>query len=316
MASTPCFIGIDVSKHQLDMHVRPEDRLYSFAYDGVGVATLIQQLHQFKPQLIVIEATGGYEHQLVAELVNEQFPVAVVNPRWVRSFARASGQLAKTDSIDGAVLSNFADKMRPPVRPIADQNLHELRSLLVRRRQIVDMIVAERNRQETAPKRIVRQIDTHIKWLQKRLTEADDDLRGHIEASPLWKAKDDLLQSAPGIGPATSMTLLAALPELGSLNRRQIAALVGVAPINKDSGKFQGRRATQGGRANVRCVLFMATLAGVRFNPVLAQFYKRLIAAGKPKIVAIVACMRKLLTILNTMVKANTPWNTEYEKTA
>jgi transposase len=278
------------------------------------LAALIQELHHLQPELIVLEATGGYEHQLVGELVNHQLPVAVVNPRWVRNFARALGQLAKTDAIDGAVLSEFADKMRPQPRVVPDENLHELRALLVRRRQIVDMIVAEKNRQETASKRIARQIQTHIHWLEKRLTEADDDLRRHIESSPVWKAKDTLLQSTPGIGPACSMTLLAALPELGSLNRHQIAALVGVAPINKDSGKFRGRRTTQGGRAQVRCVLFMGTIAATRFNPVIANFYKRLLAGGKPKMVAIVACMRKLLTILNTMLKSGVPWNPQYEK--
>lgn len=316
MTSVPRFIGIDVSKQQLDVHIRPDDRHHQFPYDGIGVAALVQELHRLQPELIVLEATGGYEHQVVAELVNEQFQVAVVNPRWVRNFARASGQLAKSDAIDGAVLSEFADKMRPQPRTLPDDNLIELRALLVRRRQIVDMIVAEKNRQENASKRIARQIQTHINWLQKRLTEADDDLRQHIESSPIWKTKDTLLQSTPGIGPACSMTLLAALPELGLLNRHQIAALVGVAPINKDSGKFRGRRTTQGGRTQVRCVLFMSTLAAIRFNPTITRFYKRLLAAGKPKMVAIVACMRKLLTILNAMLKSDTPWNTTHEKIA
>jgi len=316
MASAPRFVGIDVSKQVLDIHVRPDDRHVPFQYDAVGLAALIEELRQLVPELIVIEATGGYEHRVVAELVNEHFPVAVVNPRWVRNFARASGQLAKTDEIDGAVLSEFADKMRPQPRVVLDEHLHELRSVLVRRRQIVDMIVAENNRKETAPKPIARQIDTHIKWLQKRLSEADEDLRRRIESSPIWKAKDDLLQSTPGIGPATSTTLLAALPELGSLNRHQIATLVGVAPINRDSGKFRGRRTIQGGRCSVRRVLFMATLSGIRFNPILATFYKRLLAAGKPKIVAVVACMRKLLVILNTMLKTNTAWNPSYEQKA
>jgi transposase len=314
MSSVPRFIGIDVSKQQLDVHVRPDERRYQFAYDQAGLNNLIEELHRLKPELIVLEATGGYEHQLVAELVNNQLPVAVVNPRWVRNFARASGQLAKTDAIDGAVLSEFAEKMRPQPRPIADDELNELRALIVRRRQLVDMIVAEKNRQEKAPKRIARHIQTHIDWLQKRLAEVDDDLRRHIESSPIWKAKDDLLQSTPGIGPACSMTLLASLPELGSLSRHQIAALVGVAPFNKDSGKSRGRRTTQGGRANVRCVLFMSTLAAIRFNPVIARFYRRLLAAGKTKMVAMVACMRKLLTILNAMLKSGTPWNSDYEK--
>lgn len=314
MSSVPRFVGIDVSKQQLDVHVRPDNRRYQFPYDQAGLAALFEELHRLQPSLIVLEATGGYEHQLVAELANCQHPVAVVNPRWVRNFARASGELAKTDAIDGAVLSDFAEKMRPQPRPIPDDDLSELRALIVRRRQLVDMIVAEKNRQEKAPKRIARQIQTHINWLQKRLTEADDDLRRHIEASPIWKAKDDLLQSTPGIGPACSMTLLAALPELGCLSRHQIAALVGVAPFNKDSGKSRGRRTTQGGRANVRCVLFMSTLAAIRFNPVIARYYRHLLAVGKPKMVAMVACMRKLLTILNAMLKSGTPWNSNYEK--
>ena len=308
------FIGIDVSKQNLDVHVRPDDLRYQLSYDAAGLAALVEQFHGLQPELIVLEATGGYEHQLVAELVNDQLPVVVINPRWVRNFARASGQLAKTDAIDATVLSAFAEKMRPPIRPLPDDDLKELRGLLVRRRQIVDMIVSEKNRQYTAPKRIARQIQTHINWLEKRLDEADDDLRRHIEASPLWKAKDDLLQSAPGIGPACSMTLLAALPELGTLNRHQIAALVGVAPINKDSGRFRGRRTTQAGRSHVRSLLFMSALSAIRFNPVIARFYKHLLAAGKPKMVAMVACMRKLLTILNTMLKSSTPWISNYEK--
>ena len=314
MASTARFIGIDVSKERLDVHVRPDDRHYEFSYTALGLAGLIEEVQRLQPELIVLEATGGYEHQLVAELVSAQLPIAVVNPRWVRNFARASGQLAKTDAIDGTVLSDFADKMRPQPRPLPDDNLIELRALLVRRRQIVDMIVAEKNRQENVPKRIARQIQTHIDWLQKRLAEADDDLRRHIESSSIWKAKDNLLQSTPGIGPACSMTLLAALPELGSLNRHQIAALVGVAPMNKDSGRFRGRRTTQAGRHQVRSVLFMSTLAAIRFNPIIASFYKHLCAAGKPKMVAMVACMRKLLTILNAMLKSGTPWNPNYEK--
>ena len=308
------FVGIDVSKQQLDVHIRPDDQRRQFPYDSTGLEALVAHLRRVSPERIVVEATGGYEHQVVARLIDENQPVVVVNPRWVRNFARASGQLAKTDAIDAAVLSEFADKMRPPLRSVSDDQLHELRGLLVRRRQIVDMIVAEKNRQETTSKRIARQIETHIQWLEKRLSEADDDLRNHIESSPVWKAKDDLLQSTPGIGPTGSMTLLATLPELGRLNRQQIAALVGVAPINNDSGRFRGRRTTKGGRAHVRCVLFMSVLTAIRFNPVIARFYKHLLAAGKPKMVAIVACMRKLLTILNAMLKSGTPWSPSNEK--
>jgi transposase len=310
------FVGIDVSKQQLDVHIRPDDQRFQFSYDTTGLEALVSLLRRLSPERIVLEATGGYEHQVVARLIDETLPVVVVNPRWVRNFARASGQLAKTDAIDAAVLSEFGEKMRPPLRPLPDDQLHELRGLLVRRRQIIEMIVAEKNRQGTAAKRIRRQIQTHIQWLEKRLTEADDDLRRHIESSPVWKAKDQLLQSTPGIGPACSMTLLAALPELGLLNRHQIAALVGIAPFNHDSGRFRGRRTTTSGRAHVRSVLFMSTLAAIRFNPLIARFYKHLLAAGKPKMVAIVACMRKLITILNAMLKTGTPWNSSYEKTA
>jgi transposase len=310
------FVGIDISKQQLDVHIRPEDQRFQFGNDTVGIDDLVSHLRRASPELIVLEPTGGYEHQLVGRLIDENLPIAVVNARWVRNFARASGHLAKTDAIDAAVLSEFADKMRPPLRSVPDEQLHELRGLLVRRRQIIDMIVAEKNRRETASKRISRQIQTHIQWLEKRLGEADDDLRNHIESSPVWKAKDDLLQSTPGIGPACSMTLLAALPELGLLNRHQIAALVGIAPFNNDSGRFRGRRKTKDGRAHVRCVLFMSTLAAIRFNPVIALFYKHLLAVGKPKMVAMVACMRKLLTILNAMLKSGTPWNDSHEKTA
>lgn len=316
MSSTSCFVGIDVSKHELDVHIRPDDRHCRLANTAQGLAALTNLLDGLAPERIVVEATGGYEHALVAHLVSEQLPVVVVNPRWVRNFARASGQLAKSDAIDSSVLSDFAEKMHPPLRPLPDEDLEQLRAILLRRRQIVDMIVAEKNRQETAPKGIARQIETHIRWLEKRLQEADHDLHHHIESTPVWKAKDEILQSTPGIGPTTARTLLAALPELGALNRHQIAALVGIAPLNKDSGKYRGRRTTQGGRSHVRCVLFMATLSSIRCNPIIAGFYKRLVAGGKPKIVAVVASMRKLLTILNTMIKRNVAWNPSYEKTA
>ncbi len=309
------FVGIDVSKDHLDVHVRPDDREQRFTYDNDGLTALVKMQTEMKPSLIVIEATGGYEQAVVAILAAQQLPVVVVNARRVRDFARATGQLAKTDRLDAAVLSDFGEKLRPQLRTWPDESREELKALLVRRRQLVDMITAEKNRQATASKRIRRHIQTHIDWLQKRLSEIDQDLGGMIQKSPMWKAKDDILQSAPGIGPTTSMTMLAALPELGSLNRHTIAALVGVAPMNKDSGKFRGRRVIQAGRHSVRTILFMATLVATKHNPVIRAFYQRLLATGKPKMVAITACMRKLLTILNSMLKTGSHWNSEYAKT-
>jgi transposase len=308
------FMGIDVSKDHLDVHIRPDDQQHRFSYDSDGLNTLVDMLNQLQPALIVIEATGGYEQRVVAMLATQQFPVAVVNAKRVRDFAKATGQLAKTDRLDAAVLSDFAEKLHPPVTALPDESREELRALLVRRRQMVDMITAEKNRQTIAPKRIRRHIQTHIDWLQKRLADMDDDLANAIKSSPLWKAKDDILQSAPGVGPTTSRTMLAALPELGSLNRRSIAALVGVAPMNRDSGKFRGRRAIQGGRSCVRTILFMCTLVATKHNPVIGALYRRLLAAGKPKMVALTACMRKLLTILNAMLKTNTYWNSDHAK--
>jgi len=308
------FVGIDVSKDHLDVHVRPDDRRRQFSYDNDGLSALVEMLNQIQPTLIVMEATGGYEQRVVAVLATQQLPVAVVNAKRARDFAKATGQLAKTDRLDAAVLSDFAEKLRPAVTTLPDESREELRALLVRRRQLVDMITAEKNRQTMAPKRIRRHIQTHIDWLQKRLADMDDDLADTIKSSPLWKAKDDILQSAPGIGPTTSRTMLAALPELGSLNRRSIAALVGVAPMNRDSGKFRGYRAIQGGRHWVRTTLFMSTLVATKHNPVIAALYRRLLAAGKPKMVALTACMRKLLTILNAMVKTNTFWNSDHAK--
>jgi transposase len=309
------FVGIDVSKDFLDVHVRPDDRQQRFAYDNDGLADLVEKLSQSPPQLIVMEATGGFEQRVVAVFAAQQLPVAVVNARRVRDFARATGQVAKTDRLDAAVLSDFAQKLQPPVRALPDESREELRGLLVRRRQMVDMITAEKNRQTTASKRIRRQIQTHIDWLQKRLIEIDDDLNSSIKSSPIWKAKDDILQSVPGIGPTTSTTMLASLPELGTLNRRAIAALVGVAPMNRDSGQWRGRRAIQGGRTSVRTTLFMCTLVATKHNPVIRSQYQRLLAAGKPKMVAVTACMRKLLTILNAMIKTNSRWSASYAQT-
>ena len=266
------FVGIDVSKDHLDVHIRPDDQHQGFNYDSDGLTALVKMQTELRPNLIVIEATGGYEQGVVATLAAQQLPVVVVNARRVRDFAKATGQLAKTDRLDAAVLSDFAEKLRPQLRTLPEESREELKALLVRRRQLVDMITAEKNRQTMAPKRIRRHIQTHIDWLQKQLAQMDDDLTSTIQRTPMWKAKDEILQSAPGIGPTTSTTMLAALPELGSLNRHTIAALVGVAPMNRDSGKFRGRRAIQAGRHSVRSILFMATLVATKHNPVIRAF--------------------------------------------
>jgi transposase len=308
------FVGIDVSKDKLDSHIRPLDQSDTFSYNEVGLNKLVALLQQVQPQVIVLEATGGYERPLVALLLTNNLPVAVVNPERVRHFAKATGQLAKTDGIDAAILSRFAELFRPPTRPLPDAFSEELRDLLARRRQILEMIVAEKNRLELARKPIRGQILQHIKWLEKRLSSTDRDLNQRIQSSPTWKAKDDLLQSVPSIGPVGSSSLLIQLPELGTLNRHQIAALVGVAPMNQDSGRFKGHRITQGGRASVRSALYMCTLVATRHNPIIKDFYQRLVLAGKPKMVALIASMRKLLTILNSMVKYNRPWDSSYAK--
>ena len=310
--NTSRFIGIDISKDHLDVHVRPDNHQEHFTYDNEGIAALLAVITKLQPQVIVMEATGGYEQPLVAVLATEQLPVAVVNPRRVRDFAKAMGQLAKTDRLDAAVLSDFAEKLKPQANAVPDESREELKALLVRRRQLVDMITAENNRRCVAPKSIQREIDAHIAWLRKRLKIADDDLGRSIKESPIWKAKDDILRSTPGIGSTASTTMLAMLPELGTLSRRSIAALVGVAPMNRDSGKWRGRRRIQGGRSPVRTILFMCTLVAIKHNPVIRALYQRLLAAGKPKMVAITACMRKLLTILNAMLKTNTHWTTEH----
>jgi transposase len=309
------FVGIDVSKDHLDIHLRPDNRQQRFTYDNDGLVALVEMLNQSQPRLIVMEATGGYEQRVVAALAAQELPVVVVNARRVRDFAKATGQLAKTDRLDAAVLSDFGEKLRPELRTLPDAGLEELKALLVRRRQLVDMITAEKNRQTIAPALIRRQIQKHIDWLQKQLGSVDEDLASSVRDSPIWKAKDEILQSAPGIGPTTSTTMLAALPELGLLNRHTIAALVGVAPMNHDSGKLRGRRTIQAGRHSVRTILYMATLVATKHNPVIRAFYQRLLTAGKPKMVAITACMRKLLTILNSMLKTNSPWSSQRAKT-
>jgi transposase len=307
------FVGIDVSKAVLDIAVAPTGEAWSVPNTPEGMLQLVGRLGELAPKLIVMEATGGLERRAVAALAGAALPVVAVNPRQVRDFAKATGQLAKTDAIDAAVLALFADRIRPPVRPLPDEETRELEALVVRRRQVVEMITAEKNRLAAAPpsKRVRTAIGKTIKWLQKQLEETDNDLDSAIKGSSAWREKDDLLRSVPGVGKVLSRTLLSLLPELGTLGKKQVAALVGVAPLNRDSGQQRGRRCVWGGRANVRAVLYMGALVASRFNPVIRAFHARLIASGKLPKVALVACMRKLLTILNAIARDRIPWNQE-----
>jgi transposase len=312
----PIFVGIDVSKERLDVAMRPSGERYWVTNDKAGIEVLIQRLREIQPSLIVLEATGGFEHSVTRALTSAELPVVVVNPRQVRDFAKATGQLAKTDSIDAMVLARFAEAVRPAVRALPDEVTLELRALIARRRQITEMIVAERNRLSGASKSVRKRIDAHIRWLEAELERADKDLDQSIRQSPIWQENQDLLQSVPGIGPVISRTLIAQLPELGELNRKQIAALVGIAPLNRDSGTLRGRRTIWGARASVRAVLYMAALVASRRNAVIRTFYKRLRNTGKAPKVALVACMRKLLTILNSMIKHKTCWNENIVQTS
>ena len=305
---TPIFVGIDVSKARLDIAVRPSGERESVANDQAGIKALVKRLGEIQPAWIVLEATGGFERRVTRALSSVELPVVVVNPRQVRDFAKATGQLAKTDRIDAEVLARFGEAVRPALRPLPDEVTVELRALIARRRQLTEMIVAERNRLSGASKAVRKRIDAHIRWLEAELDRADKDLDQSIRHSPIWRENEDLLRSVPSIGPITSRTLLAELPELGCLNRKQIAALVGVAPLNRDSGTLRGRRTIWGGRATVRAALYMAALVASRRNSVIRAFYRRLRKGGKPAKVALVACMRKLLTILNAMLKHRTPW--------
>lgn len=306
------FVGIDVSKACLDVAARPQNKRWGVANNEPGIESLVASVKETRPTLIVLEATGGLEMPLVATLAAAELPVVVVNPRQVRDFAKATGTLAKTDTIDADMLAWFGEAVRPEVRPLKDSQAQELAALITRRRQLVDMLTAEKNRLNTAPRRVRKDINAHIRWLEKRIKDVNDDLGKSVRQTPAWREKDNLLQSAPGVGPVLSVTLLAALPELGLLNRRQIAALVGLAPFNRDSGQSRGKRSIWGGRAEIRAVLYMSTLSAIRHNPIIREFYLRLTCAGKEHKVAITACMRKLLTILNTMVKNDTPWQPDY----
>jgi transposase len=303
------FVGIDVSKDRLDVHLRPSGESFAVARDGEALAMLVERLRALAPALVVMEATGGYETVVASALGAAHLPLAVVNPRQIRDFARATGRLAKTDRLDAAAIAHFAEAIRPPARPIADAQAQALGELVARRRQVIEMIVAEGNRRRRASqRRVIRAIDRHLALLQSELSELDSDIDKAIRNSPAWQADADLLNSTPGIGPATIRTLIAELPELGRLTRRKIAALVGVAPINRDSGSLRGRRAIAGGRPAVRTALYMAALVASRANPVIAAHYNKLRTAGKTGKQALVACMRKLLVILNAIVRDRRPW--------
>ena len=302
------FVGIDVSKAQLDVAVRPTGKRWTLPYDQTGIEGLIPQIVDLEPALVLLEATGGLELPLVAALAAAALPVVVVNPRQVRDFAKATGTLAKTDTLDAGVLAHFADAVRPEVRPLKDAETQVLNSLTARRRQVMTMLVSEKNRLGTAIGAVSPRIEAHIAWLEQELSDLDKGLRQTLRRSPVWREKDDLLRTVPGVGEQLSLTLLAHLPELGTLNRRQIAALVGVAPYNRDSGALRGKRAVWGGRSRVRAVLYMGALVASRHNPAIRDFYQRLLAAGKPKKVALVASMRKLLVILNGMLKHGSSW--------
>jgi transposase len=308
MSIPPCFVGIDVAKAELEVALRPSGERWTLPNAEAGLAALVARLQAVAPTLIVLEATGGYQRAAVAALAAAGLPVVVANPRQTRDFAKATGQLAKTDALDAGALAHFAEAVRPTPRPLPDAQTEALRALLTRRRQLVAMRTAEHNRLGSAPPAVQADITAHLAWLDQRLATLDDDLDTTLRASPVWRERAELLRSVPGIGPVCTRTLLLDLPELGTLSRQRLAALAGVAPFNCDSGTIQGRRAIWGGRAPLRATLYMAVLVAVRYNPVLKAFYARLRAVGKAKKVALTACMRKLLTILNAMVKHHTPW--------
>jgi transposase len=309
LQNQPSFVGIDVAKKHLDIHVRPAGSSFTVGRDASGLDELLTRLQPLAPTLIVLEATGGYETVVLATLVGAGLPALAVNPRQVRDFARACGRLAKTDSLDAAVIALFAERIRPELRPQPNSETQALGEIAARRRQVVEMISAESMRQQqTANRKVHKRLDAHITWLQKELADVDADLDTAIRTSDVWCHNEDLMTSVPGVGKTVARTLLAELPEIGTLDRRQIAALVGVAPFNHDSGSHRGTRSIRGGRSVVRAKLYMAAWVATRCNAVIKPFYQRLIAAGKPRKVALVACMHKLLTILNALIRDQKSW--------
>ncbi len=308
MLSTPVTVGIDVAKARLDVATRPSGEQWHVPNDEAGIQALIARLQPLQPRLIVLEASGGWELLVASSLAEAGLPVAVVTPRQVRDFAKAIGQLAKTDTLDAQVLARFAEVVQPSPRPLPDAAQQALSALLVRRRQVLGILTAERQRLGTARPPGRGRIQAHIRWLEQELAALDNELDGTIRGSPIWREQEALLRSVPGIGPVTAVTLLAELPELGRLDRKRIASLVGLAPLNCDSGTWRGKRIVWGGRGRVRRTLYMAALVASRHNPVIRGFYEHLLAAGKPKMVALTACMHKLLIILNAILAHRTPW--------
>lgn len=302
------YVGIDVSKKTLDLDSYPKSNRKQFPNDEQGHALLVAALLELQPKRIVVEATGGMEFSAVAAMATAMLPVVVINPRQARDFAKAIGILAKTDQVDARALARFAEAVKPELRPLKSSDVVELEAILTRRRQLVEMVTAEQNRRLRASGPIIKDIEAHIVWLKQRIKSVDGDMISAIKGCPVWQAKADLLLSVPGIGQVTTATLLAELPELGTLNRREICALVGICPYNRDSGAYRGRRSIWGGRASVRAALYMATLVATRHNPVIKAYYQKLVNAGKFKKVALVACMRKLLVTMNVIVHDQVPW--------
>jgi transposase len=309
MESTGVYVGVDVSGDALDIAVHPRQKARTFKNDDMGISSAVTYLNKLAPIMVVMEATGGIEMPMAAALGASGITVAIVNPRQIRDYARSTGRLAKTDSIDAQIIADFAVAVHPEPRPLTDNQTQELKDITTRRLQLSEMITAEKNRLNRARRPVSDHIKSHIAWLEQELEDMNSSMHQLIQESTIWREKDNLLQSVPGVGPILSSTLLAELPELGTLNRKQIAALVGVAPFNRDSGKLRGKRAVWGGRSKVRTALYMSTLVATRYNTVIRDFYERLTVAGKAKKVAITACMRKLLTILNAMVKYRSSWS-------
>lgn len=309
------FVGIDVAKARLDVGLHPSGESWAVEHDDDGIAAVVERLTALRPTLVIVEATGGLELPLAAALLAAEVRVQVVNPRQARDFAKATGQLAKTDRLDALVLARFGAAVRPEPRPIPDAALQEVRALVARRRQLQAMIIAEKNRRASAPKRLHAHLDEHLAWLRRAVADLDRDLATTIKATPAWKTAVTRWQSVPGVGPVISATLLADLPELGTLTRQEIAALVGVAPLNHDSGQHRGSRSCWGGRAQVRTTLYMGALVATRHNPAIRIFYLRLLDMGKSKKLALIACARKLLTILNAMTRAGTAWTDQTAST-
>ena len=303
------YVGIDVSKGRLDVAIGEQGEFWNVANDEKGIAKLVERMKEVRPELIVLESTGGLELPVMAELYACKIPVALVNPGRVREFARSIGLLAKTDKLDARLLARFAEAVKPPVTHLPDEQEQHLIALVTRRRQLIEMLVAEKNRLNTVRLSLRENLEEHITWLHKALKGLDQEIQEFIHQSPAWNDKQDLLQSVPGVGPVTASTLLAELPELGKLDRKKIAALVGVAPFNDDSGHRRGKRRVKGGRSSVRKVLYMAALSSSRFNPILRPFYERMLQRGKEKKVALTACMRKLLTFLNAILRDQKRWN-------